>query len=208
MHRVILINFAAIHTTSSTLSDTLFHLAPRPEYIEPLREEYGWTKDAMSRMRKLDSFMRECSRYAGLGVLSVTRHVRKDFKFSNGIVVPQGFRLVVPSGPVHVDPDVYENAHTFKGFRFSDMRDSGDQNLKHQMVNLSPNHLFFGYGRAACPGRFFAVNEVKAMLAYILMTYDFRLADGAQESPSPHWIGGGRSPNAFAKMEFRKRYRA
>lgn len=55
------------------------------------------------------------------------------------------------------------------------------------------------------PGRFFAVNEVKAMLSHILMTYDFRLADGVKESPQPHWINGGRSPNAFAKMEFRKR---
>lgn len=217
VHRVILINFAAIHTTSSTLSDTLFHLAPRPEYIEPLREEveqiideYGWTKEAMGRMRKLDSFMRECSRYSGLGALSVTRHIRKNFKFSNGIVVPQGFRLVVPSGPVHADPDVYTDAHVFKGFRFSDMRDSGDRSetLKHQMVHLEPNFLFFGYGRSACPGRFFAVNEVKAMLSHLLMTYDFRLGDGAQEAPPPHWTGGVRSPNAFAKMEFRKRQKA
>jgi hypothetical protein len=55
------------------------------------------------------------------------------------------------------------------------------------------------------PGRFFAVNEIKAMLAYILMSYDFRLADGATEKPPPHWSGGGRSPNPFAKMEFKKR---
>ncbi|KAH6912145.1 cytochrome P450 [Coprinopsis sp. MPI-PUGE-AT-0042] len=213
-HRLIQINFAAIHTTSSTLSSILFDLAPRPEYIEPLREEaeeiineFGWTKDAMGRMRKLDSFMRESSRYGGIGVFSVIRQVRKDFKFSNGTVVPKGFRLVVPSRPVHLDPDVYPDANTFKGFRFSDIRDGGDgaESLKHQMVHLEPNFLFFGYGRAACPGRFFAVNEVKAMLAYLLMNYDFRLADGAKDTPSPHWNGGGRSPNAFAKMEFRKR---
>jgi hypothetical protein len=55
------------------------------------------------------------------------------------------------------------------------------------------------------PGRFFAVNEVKAMLSHILLTYDFRLADGVKESPQPHWTNGGRTPNAFARMEFRKR---
>ncbi|KAH6912146.1 cytochrome P450 [Coprinopsis sp. MPI-PUGE-AT-0042] len=216
-HRLIAINFAAIHTTSTTLSNVLFDLAPRPEYIEPLREEvedivneFGWTKDAMGRMRKLDSFMRESSRYVGLGAFSVNRHVRKDFQFSNGTVVPKGFRLVVPSGPVHHDPDVYADAHTFKGFRFSDIRDGGDgtESLKHQMVHLEPNFLFFGHGRAACPGRFFAVNEVKAMLAYLLLNYDFRLADGAKETPPPHWNGGSRSPNAFAKMEFRRRQKA
>ncbi|KAH6904042.1 cytochrome P450 [Coprinopsis sp. MPI-PUGE-AT-0042] len=191
-HRLIGINFAAIHTTSTTLSNVLFDLAPRPEYIEPLREEveeiideFGWTKEAMGRMRKLDSFLRESSRFCGIGASSVTRHVRKDFTFSSGTVVPKGFRLVVPSSPVHLDPDVYADAHTFKGFRFSDIREGGNQgeSLKHQMVHLEPNFLFFGYGRAACPGRFFAVNEVKAMLAYLLINYDFRLADGAEVTP-------------------------
>ncbi|KAH6904404.1 cytochrome P450 [Coprinopsis sp. MPI-PUGE-AT-0042] len=215
--RVILINFASIHTTTSTLSNILFDLAPRPEYIEPLREEveeiineHGWTKEAMGRMRKLDSFMRESSRYGGIGAASVTRHVRKDFKFSNGFVAPKGFRLVVPTSPLHLDPAVYADAQTFKGFRFSEMRDGDDQMgaLKHQMVQPEPNFLFFGYGRAACPGRFFAVNEIKAMLAYILINYDFRLADGAKDTPPPHWSGVGRSPNAFARVEFRKRQKA
>jgi hypothetical protein len=108
------------------------------------------------------------------------------------------------------------------------MRESGGQmeGHKHQMVHLDPDFLFFGYGRSGwwvdclssmgdhvtnneimtfSPGRFFAVNEIKAMLAYILLNYDFRLADGAKGTPPPHWIGGGRSPNAFAKVEFRKR---
>jgi hypothetical protein len=46
----------------------------RPEYIEPLREEiqaiidhYGWTKDAVAKMVKLDSFMKECMRAYTLG---------------------------------------------------------------------------------------------------------------------------------------------
>jgi hypothetical protein len=58
---------------AKTLSNILFDLAPRPEYIAPLRQEvedvineYGWTKDAMGHMRKLDSFMRESSRYGGI----------------------------------------------------------------------------------------------------------------------------------------------
>jgi hypothetical protein len=67
---------------------------------------------------------------------------------------------------------------------------------------------YYMLNEACSPGRFFAVNEVKAMLAYILINYDFRLADGAKETPPPHWFGGGRSPNAFAKVEFRKRQKA
>jgi hypothetical protein len=46
----------------------------RPEYIAPLREEvrlitekYGWTKDSISKMVKVDSFIKETMRVAALG---------------------------------------------------------------------------------------------------------------------------------------------
>jgi hypothetical protein len=53
----------------------LFDLASHREYIQPLREEVektiadlGWTKEAMARMVKLDSFLKESSRLGGVGV--------------------------------------------------------------------------------------------------------------------------------------------
>ena len=52
----------------------MFELASRPEYIEPIRQEVGaivaedgWTKVAMTRMRKLDSFLKEAQRVNGVG---------------------------------------------------------------------------------------------------------------------------------------------
>jgi cytochrome P450 len=38
--------------------------------------------------------------------------------------------------------------------------------------------LNFGHGHQACPGRFFAVYEIKAILIEILRNYDIRLKDG------------------------------
>ena len=53
------------------MSHVLYDLAAFPEYIEPLREEVetitavdGWTKAAMGKMRKLDSFLKESMRLA------------------------------------------------------------------------------------------------------------------------------------------------
>lgn len=47
----------------------MYHLAANPEFIGPLREEMerviaaeGWTKTAMGRMWRLDSFLRESQR--------------------------------------------------------------------------------------------------------------------------------------------------
>ncbi|EAU87935.2 cytochrome P450 [Coprinopsis cinerea okayama7 len=214
--RVISINIAAIHTTSITLSNILFELAARQEYFEPLREEiettieeFGWTKESMGKMRRLDSFMKETSRVTGLSAISMSRKTRTEYKLSDGTVLPRGVRIAIASAPTHFDPAIYEDANTFKGFRFAEMREGEGnlEHLKHQMVSLEPNFLFFGYGRPACPGRFFAVNEIKAMLAYILLNYDFKLPGDSTEPPAPHWFGQSRSPNRTAEILFRKRQR-
>jgi cytochrome P450 len=62
---------AAINTTSQLLTNTIFDLAVRPEYIDMLREEATevlngsngqWTADAVSKLKKMDSFVKESQR--------------------------------------------------------------------------------------------------------------------------------------------------
>ena len=40
------------------------------------------------------------------------------------------------------------------------------------------NHLHFGHGKYACPGRFFAVLEMKMILARFLLDYEFKYPEG------------------------------
>ncbi|KAJ2919582.1 hypothetical protein MD484_g822, partial [Candolleomyces efflorescens] len=213
--RVMLINFAAIHTTSLTLTNALLDVAARPEYIKPLREEmeeiignYGWTKEGMGRMWKLDSFLKESSRLGGISNIAVGRKAIKDFTFSNGVTIPAGYTVAASSSGVHTDPAFYEDPESFNGFRFSDMRKNGTNEydpLRHQMVSLDPTYLLFGHGRHACPGRFFAVNEVKAMMAHILLNYDIKLPGDSQEVPAGQYFAASRSPAPGAEVLFRKR---
>ncbi|KAJ2936146.1 hypothetical protein H1R20_g944, partial [Candolleomyces eurysporus] len=213
--RVMLINFAAIHTTSLTLTNALLDVAARPEYIKPLREEmeeiignHGWTKEAMGRMRKLDSFIKESSRLAGISEIVVARKAVKDFTFSNGLTIPAGYTVAAASSGVHTNPMVYEDPKSFNGFRFFEMRQNGTNeydSLRHQMVSLDSTYLLFGHGRHACPGRFFAVNEVKAMMAHILLNYDVKLPGDSKEIPPGTYFAGARSPAPNAEVMFRKR---
>ncbi|KAG2018582.1 cytochrome P450 [Coprinopsis cinerea AmutBmut pab1-1] len=219
--RIISLNMAAIHTTSLTLNHCLFDLAARQEYLEPLRMEveeiigaHGWTKESMARMHKFDSFIKESSRTSGLTTLSMQRQTRVDFRLSNGVVIPKGFRVAVASAPLHNDPEIYPEPTTFKGFRFVEgserdqLKGEGavEDGLSRQtMVALSPSFLHFGAGRHACPGRFFAVNEVKAILAYILMTYDMKLPGKSTTPPAARWIADARVPDPNTEIFFRKR---
>ncbi|KAK1217072.1 hypothetical protein PQX77_020283 [Marasmius sp. AFHP31] len=192
--RILLVNFGAIHTTSLTLNCTLRYLTRYPEYIPALREEIqsiidecGWTKQAMGRMRKLDSFLKEVRRLDPILPFGVERKVLKDFTFSDGTLVPAGTTVGVPVRALQRDEAYFLNGDKFNGFRFADMRDEEGESIKHQMVTPTADFFLFGHGRHACPGRFFAVNEMKLLVAHILLSYDMKaenLEDGKQDNGS------------------------
>lgn len=98
--RILTVNFASIHTTSmvrqaslhlihsylnlsyQSFTHALFRLAANPEFIQPLRDEVsqvikeeGWTRNALQRMRKVDSFLRESNRCHGLGSSTFLFHM-------------------------------------------------------------------------------------------------------------------------------------
>jgi cytochrome P450 len=74
----LLASFAAIHTTSLTVTQALFDLALYPEYVAELRTEVNQVasealdgklgKDSMQKLRKLDSFLKESQRVHPLGM--------------------------------------------------------------------------------------------------------------------------------------------
>ena len=54
------------------------------------------------------------------------------------------------------------------------------------------------------PGRFFAANELKTMLAHVVVTYDVKLADNATRPPTLHF-GLAAIPHPSAEVMFRRR---
>ncbi|KAJ6570913.1 cytochrome P450 [Mycena vulgaris] len=204
------VNFGAIHTTTQGFLHALYNLAAHLEYVEPLREEIeqvvkaeGWTKSAMGKMVKLDSLLKESLRFVPGLAVGMLRQVVKDFTFSDGTTVPAGTLVGIPVLSEHHEEANYTNAAAFDPFRFSRMREEVGEGTKHQMVTPSPDFLSFGLGRHACPGRFFAVNEQKLIMAHVLMNYDFKLKDGVL--PQDEWIALAGNANSTAEIMFRKR---
>ncbi|KAJ7506206.1 cytochrome P450 [Mycena galericulata] len=217
--RVLATNMAAIHTTSMALTSVLFNLTTYPEHILPMREEaerivaeQGWSKASLANMHKIDSFIRESQRLGTRPVTMVRKVLPKEgFTFSDGLKIPHGAFLSVPSNPVHRDPANYDRADVFDGFRFSRVREDnkgqGDADggiFTRYMVTTSVDHLVFGHGRHSCPGRFFAATELKAMLAHILINYDVKAeVDGLR--PPDQFFGMQRMPNSQGKIFVRRR---
>ncbi|RDX42957.1 cytochrome P450 [Lentinus brumalis] len=209
--RVLLVEFAAIHTSSTSFTHAILDLVAKPEFLQPLRDEIepiiiaeGWTKAAMAKMWKLDSFLRESQRCNGVDLTSMTRKAMKDVKLNDGTFIPKGTLVVAAQDPTHRDDTNYPNANVFDGFRFSRMRERDGEGTKHQFVNTSVEYVPFGHGKHACPGRFFAANELKAMLAYIVLHYDLKSAGDGGRPPNVH-IGTTVLPAMDGQVMFRKR---
>ncbi|KAJ7124673.1 cytochrome P450 [Mycena crocata] len=192
----------------------------------------GWTKTALGNMHKIDSFLRESQRVNGAGPVSLMRKVvaKDGFTFSDGTVLPRGAYVSVASRPAQYDPVIltlacryffsaanYENPDVFDGFRFSREREATADRakereagtgpaevFKNHMITTNANHLVFGHGKHACPGRFFAAAELKAMLAHILLNYDIR-AEKEGVRPPDFVFGMINGPNAKGKIWMRRR---
>jgi ent-kaurene oxidase len=66
---MLFMTLAGIHTSSNTTIHALFDLCANRQFIEPLREEieqviseHGWSMVAVSKLQKLDSFIKESQR--------------------------------------------------------------------------------------------------------------------------------------------------
>ncbi|KAI0046785.1 cytochrome P450 [Auriscalpium vulgare] len=208
--RMCIVNFAAISTTTTSCTHALYHIAANREYVEPLRKEIeaavaadGWTKSALLKMHKLDSFLRESQRMRGIHVLTLKRVALKPFTFSDGTTIPAGTLVACTSRALHHDNEIYSDADEFNGFRFSSLREKEGQNTKHQMVAVDREYLAFGLGRHACPGRFFAASMLQLVVAHILVTYDVEFPDG-QSIPSDTFLAESCFPGEVDLL-FRKR---
>ncbi|KAI6089470.1 cytochrome P450 [Hypoxylon rubiginosum] len=227
--RILLLNFASIHTSSFAITHVLLDLASStsPAQLEELRAEIAsvlaahggtWNKRALAAMEKLDSAMRESQRVNSFVTIATARKVVKEggIVTPSGVHVPKGVVLCAPSYPVFHNPDIYPEPEVFKPFRFAEKRaaptvdgkegekekDSYVQRARQAFATTSPEYTAFGHGRHACPGRFFASSELKLMLAYIITHYNI---EPLEQRPSNFWFGMNRIPPMKATIRVRRR---
>ncbi len=242
--RLLHTNFASVHTTSFIGTNALLDIlaSPRNEHVlDTLRKEALdtmdgddklWTRNSLSKMLYLDSALRESSRRASIVGVGINHTVTA----AGGVTTPEGWHL--PQGSMiathswgnHNDENIYPEADRYKPFRFVELRDnipdtptSAEQADKEKayldkahlsFIATSPSYLGFGHGRHACPGRFFASQELKLLLAYVLTRYEIQMVmegglggnwNGKGVRPECFWMGPNHVPPTGAKVRVRRR---
>lgn len=143
-----------------------------------------------------------------INVGTFERIVHKDYRLSDGFIIPAGTFIAVPSQAISMDPQIFPNPTEFDAFRFANIRQTtNDLTVKGRFQWSASNleSMGFGYGRHACPGRFFAGNEIKLIMIELLTKYDIKFEDSRKKRPANLAFETQLIPNRHAKVLVRKR---
>lgn len=144
---------------------------------------------------------------------SFRRYVYKPITLKDGTHIPAGTYIETPSLAVLHDPAHYPDPETFNPYRFYDLRtrvdDTPDPNgfrtrESYQFVSVTKENTSFGFGKHACPGRFFAANEIKLIMARVLLQFDVRFPAGVKERYPNFYAGSVSGPDPTGVVEFRR----
>nr|CAP07651.1 P450 monooxygenase [Sphaceloma manihoticola] len=200
---------AALHSSTDFFAQLLLDLAERPGLAEELRQEAakvvnteGWSKGSLFDLKLMDSVMKESQRLKPISLASMRRYTTADVKMSSGDVIPKG-SLTVVSAYRHWDEKTYERPDEFDGHRFLRMRSQEGKEHQAHLVSATQDHFGFGYGLHACPGRFFAAEEVKIVLAQMLLQYEIRLVAGSDSRPVHAGLNMYANPASKISVRYR-----
>ena len=147
------------------------------------------------------------------------RVIHKDLTLSDGVLIPAGTIIGVPSHAITHDPALYPDPDRFDGSRFLHNAANASQGEQQPAPSEKPKtstatftttnaaNLSWGYGKHACSGRFFAGNEIKMVMAYLLLHYEFRFKDGPGVENRPRNVSFElqNSPHASVEILLRRR---
>lgn len=132
----------------------------------------------------------------------MARHIRESFVLSDGTVLKKGGKVAVTATNMR-DAANHENPDTWDPYRFVRMRDDPAKHNAAHLVSTTPEHTAFGHGQHACPGRFFAANEIKVALLGILIKYDIELPENV--APQVYESGAMLVSDPISSLRFRRR---
>ncbi|KAK7531636.1 cytochrome P450 [Phyllosticta citribraziliensis] len=234
--RIILMETTAIHTSTSTVANTLIDLVSSPpehQYLEGIRSQslqifrqdgHRWTQAGIRRLNRADSAIRESLRYSGFAARGAKRQVTAPggVTLPDGTHLPQHAWLSIPVAAIHFDERFYPDPRRYDAFRFSDAREEMVEALRRRpggqaelyeilqerrlsVSTTSDAFVPFGHGRHSCPGRFFAAQMLKLLIAYITIHYDI---ERLPERPKSAALSDFSAPPQSCKFKIRRRTKA
>ncbi|XP_006003615.1 cytochrome P450 7A1 [Latimeria chalumnae] len=182
---------------------SLFYLIRSPEAMKAATEEVQKTLEKSGQKASLDgshiSLMRE--ELNNMPVLDsiIKEAMRLSSASLNVRVAKENFTLLLDNDEsysirkddvialypqlLHFDPKIYEDPMTFKYGRYLDENGQEKTTFYRDGRKLKYYYMPFGSGVTKCPGRFFAVHEIKEFLTLLLTYFELELVDKNAKCP-------------------------
>lgn len=228
--RLTVLSFAAIQSSVITITNCLFDIASsgdcmtlqatlrrEVEAVAPSTPEEGWNRKTLAQLHGIDSALRESMRLWGF----ISRGVMKKVLQPGGVFlptgehIPHGAKVGVTSYAVHHDADIYPQPFTYNALRFSGTAttttttahdegtvDKHTEQGRQNMVTSNDTFMAFSHGRHACPGRFFATNQLKLLLAAVVEGYEI---EKVERRPENRWLNNTIGPPMWETLRVRRR---
>ncbi|KAL6875003.1 cytochrome P450 [Trichoderma novae-zelandiae] len=212
--------FGSVHQLAMTSTFAIQDLCRYPHHLGPLRAEArdsfhaGSPPRDVNKLPLLDSFIMESVRTTNSDAITCRRKALVSYTFSDGSSLDKGDWACIPQRAIMQDSTRYTNADTFDGFRFAranallrqQKQSVGVPGQKEsQMTEASPDWPIWGFGNAACPGRFYASMVTKLVLIRILEDWECKMLD--PEAPRCRTWRSSIVPRSSTIVMFRRRQR-
>ncbi|MFS8104211.1 cytochrome P450 [Lentzea alba] len=185
--------YTGFSTTANTLAWTLVRLSRDRRVLQLLTEsivssvgDAGVSRESVNAIPYLEAVLKEVLRLHPVTALNGVRLLREDVEL-DGYHIPAGSVLV-------------HCAHLLQ--RSSDVFDAPDEFLPERFVNAPLDRYSwgaFGGGSRMCVGRGFSMNEMKLVLAKVLLEYELQAVDA--ELPTARLQGFFMAPADGALVE-------
>ncbi|OAA38539.1 cytochrome P450 [Metarhizium rileyi] len=191
--------FASVHQVASTMVWVMCELALRPRDQDDIMDEINRLRqpdtetlnhDHLKNAVLTDSFIREVMRTKG-DTFSTVRMAINNVQLGN-YIIPKGYTVHPNASLAHNDPArAGEKPEIFYARRWLERGKPA--------AMTGPGHLAFGLGRWACPGRFFAVAEIKMMVISMLSNMKLELVGNRYNVVDKLMIASA-PPEAYFKL--------
>ncbi|XP_062336830.1 cytochrome P450 7B1 isoform X1 [Osmerus eperlanus] len=148
--------------------------------IEELKNrDITFTKDQLDGLLYLESAINESLRLSSASMN--IRVAQEDFSLrlvgERSEAVRKGDVIALYPQSMHMDPEIYQDPEVFKFDRYvEDGKEKTDFYKDGQ--KLKYYRMPFGSGSTKCPGRYFAINEIKQFLSLLLLYFDMEVVEG------------------------------
>lgn len=141
-------------------------------------------QEQLNNLPVLDSIIKEALRLSSAS-LSI-RTAKEDFTLhleDGSYNIRKDDIIALYPQLIHLDPEIYPDPLTFKYDRYLDESGQAKTTFYKNGNKLKYFYMPFGSGATMCPGRLFAVQEIKVFLILMLSTFDLELVESHVKCP-------------------------